>query len=170
MKLNAYFTHTNNRAVDALFFRPLGTDPNVNASGNLADLQYDPTQHIRDFRTTEFKVTMSFEPGAAYINTKQRRIKIKTRSRKHLYRQKLLFIALLLHLKKNPFSASEITCNNAIHHFDVIILHLKNNLISQKKRLLPNMDSKTEICSVPFCFSSKSQVYYLNASGRMPMP
>ncbi len=76
MKLNMTFTRTNNKPVDALFYQKLGTDLNVNASGNMRDLQNDPTNRIKSFNTSEFKVSMSFEPGATYINTKQRRIKL----------------------------------------------------------------------------------------------
>lgn len=76
MKLQAYYKRTRDKAVDKLFFQPLGTDAAVTASGNMSDLQYDPTKYQREFNTSEFKVSMSFEPGATYINTKQRRIKI----------------------------------------------------------------------------------------------
>jgi len=76
MKLNIAFTRTKNKPVDALFYQPLGTDINVTASGNMSDLQNDPTYRIKAFNTSEFKATMSFEPGATYINTKQRRVKI----------------------------------------------------------------------------------------------
>lgn len=76
MKLNASFTRTRNKPVDKLFYQRLGTDDNVTASGNMADLQYDPSKHLRTFNTSEFKIGMSFEPGATYINTKQRRVKI----------------------------------------------------------------------------------------------
>ena len=75
-KLTVYYKRTRDKARDALFFQRLGTDEAVNASGNMADLTYDPSKHVREFNTSEFKVSMSFEPGATYINTKQRRIKI----------------------------------------------------------------------------------------------
>lgn len=75
LKLCATYTRTQNRAVDALFYQPLGTDPNVSSQG-MSALTYDPTRHIGSITTSEFKLQMSFEPGATYINTKQRRIKI----------------------------------------------------------------------------------------------
>ncbi len=76
MKLNVAFTRTNNKPVDALFYQPLGTDPNVNISGDMRDLRHDPNLCVRSFNTSEFRVAMSFEPGATYINTKQRRVKL----------------------------------------------------------------------------------------------
>jgi hypothetical protein len=75
LKFNATFTRQNNRAVDALFYQRLGTDPNVSTQG-MSALTYDPSRHIHDITTSELKVGMSFEPGAAYSNTKQRRIKL----------------------------------------------------------------------------------------------
>ena len=74
-KLTATFTRASNEPVDQLFYQRLGTDPNVSERG-MSALTYDPSQHIRKINTTEFKLSMSFEPGATYINTKQRRIKI----------------------------------------------------------------------------------------------
>lgn len=76
MKLTASFTRTQNKAKDKLFFQRLGTDDAVTASQNMADLQYDPSKYVKAFNTSEFKVSMSFEPGATYINTKQRRVKL----------------------------------------------------------------------------------------------
>ena len=75
-KLTATFTRASNTAVDALFYQPLGTDENVNATGDISQLRYDPYKCVHKIRTSEFKLSMSFEPGATYINTKQRRIKI----------------------------------------------------------------------------------------------
>lgn len=76
MKLNVVFTRTNNKPVDALFYQPLGTDPNVNATGDMRNLQHDNNLCVNSFNTSEFKFSMSFEPGATYINTKQRRVKL----------------------------------------------------------------------------------------------
>jgi len=76
MKLNVAFTRTNNKPVDALFYQPLGTDPNVNATGDMRNLQHDNNLCVNSFNTSEFKFSMSFEPGATYINTKQRRVKL----------------------------------------------------------------------------------------------
>ena len=75
-KLTATFTRTKYRAVDALFYQKLGTDPLVNETANMRNLQYNPDCFLREYNTSELKVSMSFEPGATYINTKQRRIKI----------------------------------------------------------------------------------------------
>lgn len=70
LKFNASFTRTTNRPVDALFYQPLGTGGIGNSPVN------DPSQWIRDITTSEFKLGFTFEPGATYINTKQRRLKI----------------------------------------------------------------------------------------------
>lgn len=75
-KLTATFTRARNRGVDALFYQPLGTDEAVNASGRMADLTWDATKHLSALTTSELKLSMSFEPGATYVNTKQRRLKI----------------------------------------------------------------------------------------------
>ena len=74
-KLTATFTRTKNEGVDAMFYQRLGTDPTVTNVGMNA-LQYDPTKWIKSLNTTELQLKMSFEPGATYINTKNRRIKI----------------------------------------------------------------------------------------------
>lgn len=75
-KLTATFTRTRNRGVDAMFYQPLGTDEAVNASGDMSDLTWDTSKHLRELNTTEFQLKVSFEPGATYVNTKQRRLKI----------------------------------------------------------------------------------------------
>ncbi len=61
------YTHTDNKAVDALFYQPLDGVGTPSA---------DPSSHLRKMTTSEFKAKISFEPGASYINTKQRRLKI----------------------------------------------------------------------------------------------
>ena len=67
LKLNAQFTRTRNKAVDALFYQPLdGTGTPVN----------DPTHWIPNITTAEFKIGVSYEPNVTYINTKQRRVKV----------------------------------------------------------------------------------------------
>lgn len=66
-KYNVSYTHTANKAVDALFYQPLdgvGT-PSTN-----------PNDRLYKITTGELKAGISFEPGAAYINTKQRRLKL----------------------------------------------------------------------------------------------
>jgi len=75
MKLTASYTRTRNKGVDAMFYQRLGTDPNVTANG-MSALTWDETKHLSSINTSEFYVGMSFEPGATYINTKQRRVKI----------------------------------------------------------------------------------------------
>ena len=70
------FTRSSNRPVDKLFYQRLGTDPAVNSSLNMRDLTYNPDAFIKSLQTSELKVQLSFEPGATYINTKQRRIKV----------------------------------------------------------------------------------------------
>ena len=67
LKFNASFTHTRNRPVDALFYQPLD---DAGAPVN------DPAKWKHSMTTAEAKAAISFEPGAAYINTKQRRIKL----------------------------------------------------------------------------------------------
>lgn len=74
-KLTASFARTNYRPVDELFYQRLGTDPLVSTEGMKA-LTRDPSKYVNKIRTSEFKLGVSFEPGATYINTKQRRIKI----------------------------------------------------------------------------------------------
>lgn len=75
MELTMQFARTSNEAVDRMFYQPLGTDANVPTQGMRA-LTYNPDAYIHKLRTTEFKLGLSFEPGAQYINTKQRRVKI----------------------------------------------------------------------------------------------
>ena len=67
LKLNAQFTRTHNKAVDALFYQRLdGVGAPVN----------DPGHWIPSITTAEFKAGISFEPNVTYINTKQRRVKV----------------------------------------------------------------------------------------------
>lgn len=72
MKLETTFTHTRNRAVDNLFFQPLGS---FNGS-DISSPVNNPEAWRNNMTTSEFKVKWTFEPGATYINTKQRRLKI----------------------------------------------------------------------------------------------
>jgi len=67
LKLNASFTHAKNKPVDALFYQP------IDALGVPTN---NPTLWKRSITTAEAKASISFEPGAAYVNTKQRRLKI----------------------------------------------------------------------------------------------
>ncbi len=67
LKLNAQFAHTRNHPVDALFYQRLdgvGTPTN------------DPSRWLSGITTAEFKMGITYEPHATYVNTKQRRIKV----------------------------------------------------------------------------------------------
>lgn len=72
------FTRTQQRPVDALFYQPLGTDPFVTIHNDISRLSEPTSLHsrINGINLTEFYGSVSFEPGATYINTKQRRVKI----------------------------------------------------------------------------------------------
>ena len=74
MKLYAHIDRTHNDAVDELFFQHLGTGVKDAQGG------YSPVNNSQMWDnkmiTTELKATITFEPGATYINTKQRRLKI----------------------------------------------------------------------------------------------
>ncbi len=66
-KLNALYTHNRNHPVDALFYQKLNGSQTPTP---------DHTQWLSGITTSEFKISVSFEPGATYMNTKQRRIKV----------------------------------------------------------------------------------------------
>lgn len=72
MKLEATFTNTRNEAVDHLFFQHLGSFEGRDPSQPVND----PSAWNNHMTTSEFKLKWTFEPGATYINTKQRRLKI----------------------------------------------------------------------------------------------
>lgn len=83
LKYSLTYTRTRNRAVDALFFQPLGSKPIGLLNENSPEMWSDPIKPVGDgnfninhITTSEIKVGISCEPGATYINTKQRRIKI----------------------------------------------------------------------------------------------
>ena len=67
LKFNLTATHTKNKPVDAMFYQPLGSDPTPTN---------DPSKWKRSMTTSELKASITWEPGASYINTKQRRRKI----------------------------------------------------------------------------------------------
>ena len=67
LKFGFSATHTKNRPVDALFYQPLSSNPIP---------EQNPAKWKRTMLTSELKASISFEPGAAYVNTKQRRLKI----------------------------------------------------------------------------------------------
>lgn len=77
-KMQLKFTRTQMRPVDELFYQPLGTDPVVTEMQNIHLLSEANSylHRIRGINTSEFYANVSFEPGATYINTKQRRLKI----------------------------------------------------------------------------------------------
>ena len=70
LKAMLSFTSTINKPVEALFYQKAGTGPSVHMPVN------DKKYWLRDIHATELKLAFSFEPGATYINTKQRRRKI----------------------------------------------------------------------------------------------
>lgn len=74
------YTNTRNRPVDALFYQRLGSsaydlDGNLNPEADITSPINDSRYWVRQLQTSEFKAGISFEPGAVYINTKQRRIR-----------------------------------------------------------------------------------------------
>ena len=75
MKFYAHIDRTQNDAVDELFFQHLGTGPQDPATGAYLPVNDEKFWDNR-MKTTELKATITFEPGATYINTKQRRLKI----------------------------------------------------------------------------------------------
>ena len=85
MKFYIHFDNTRNEAVDQLFFQHLGTQASAAAVSSATALSAaaatpqptnDPRFWDNNMTTTEVKATLTFEPGATYINTKQRRLKI----------------------------------------------------------------------------------------------
>ena len=88
-KISASFTRADASPVDALFYQRLGTGT---ADGYPIN---DPSLWVKNIITSEFKVGCTFEPGATYINTKQRRQKINMDapvvSVSHTYGMKGLF-------------------------------------------------------------------------------
>ncbi|MBR3456027.1 MAG: carboxypeptidase-like regulatory domain-containing protein [Bacteroidaceae bacterium] len=61
---------TIHRPVEELFYQRIGTGPSKGRPVK------DPSYWLESIHATEFKAGFSFEPGATYINTKQRRRKI----------------------------------------------------------------------------------------------
>ncbi len=74
MKFYAHIDRTRNDAVDELFFQHLGTGVK-NTKGVFSPVN-DESMWDNKMITTELKAMVTFEPGATYINTKQRRLKI----------------------------------------------------------------------------------------------
>ncbi len=75
-KMQLRYMRTHQRPVDKLFYQALGTDAAVTATADMSRLAYAPALHRRSITTSELYGSISFEPGATYINTKQRRVKI----------------------------------------------------------------------------------------------
>lgn len=73
MKFYAHYSNTRNEAVDKLFFQPLGTGDTENVIAGRAT--NDSRFWNNNMTTSEFKATLTFEPGATYINTKKHRWK-----------------------------------------------------------------------------------------------
>ena len=72
------FTRTRQRPVDELFYQRLGTDAAVIANGDIRYLDETNSllNRVDGITMSEAYASVSFEPGATYINTKQRRVKI----------------------------------------------------------------------------------------------
>lgn len=72
------FTRTHQQPVDELFYQRLGTDATVSATRDMSrlDLANSLQNRVHSINMSEFYANVSFEPGATYINTKQRRVKI----------------------------------------------------------------------------------------------
>ncbi len=66
LRLGLQLKHEKDEPTAALFYQPLSAEgmPSPNAA-----------DHIRSIRTTEVRASLEFQPGATWINTKQRRIK-----------------------------------------------------------------------------------------------
>ncbi|MBR4589719.1 MAG: carboxypeptidase-like regulatory domain-containing protein [Bacteroidaceae bacterium] len=64
IKISADYTHARNKAVDELFYQPL--------NGDILPVQ-DKSLWLKGITTSEFKFGFSYEPGATYFNTKQKR-------------------------------------------------------------------------------------------------
>ncbi len=77
-KAQIKFTRTHQRPVDRLFYQPLGTDDAVTAARDISLLDEATScrNRLDGITTTELYANVSFEPGATYTNTKQRRVKI----------------------------------------------------------------------------------------------
>lgn len=73
--VNASLTRTSSKPVDALFYQQLGTGT-PDASGVSALPDNNPDKWVNGMKTSEVKVGVSYEPGATYVNTKQRRLRV----------------------------------------------------------------------------------------------
>jgi hypothetical protein len=75
MKLYSSFTRTGSKPVDALFYQSLGTGT-IGSDGVGLPSMDNKSSWVGKMNTSELKASISFEPGATYVNTKQRRLKI----------------------------------------------------------------------------------------------
>ena len=75
-KMQLKYTRTQQRPVDELFYQRVGTDAGVIITQDMSRLQRNPDLWVKGINLSEFYAGVSFEPGATYINTKQRRVKI----------------------------------------------------------------------------------------------
>ena len=75
MKFYSSFTRTGSKPVDALFYQPLGTGT-IGSDGVGLPSMDNKSSWVGKMNTSELKASISFEPGATYVNTKQRRLKI----------------------------------------------------------------------------------------------
>ena len=75
MKFYSSFTRTGSKPVDALFYQPLGTGT-IGSDGIGRPSMDNKSSWVGKMNTSELKASISFEPGATYVNTKQRRLKI----------------------------------------------------------------------------------------------
>ena len=66
LRLGLQFRHEKDEPTAALAYQPLDRGDAPSA---------DPADHLHHIRTTEARVSLEFQPGATWINTKQRRIK-----------------------------------------------------------------------------------------------
>jgi hypothetical protein len=75
LKFYSSFSSMNSKPVDALFYQPLGTGEQI-ADTKVFVPTNDPSKWVESMRTSEFKASISYEPGATYVNTKQRRHRV----------------------------------------------------------------------------------------------
>ena len=68
LRFNVELKHEINEPTAALFYQPLQED------GSLTPTE-ETTTNVRKIKTTDARVSIEYQPGATWINTKQRRIK-----------------------------------------------------------------------------------------------
>ena len=65
LRFTARLQHETNEGTAALFYQPLSTG---------ATPSTDVTTHLKNIKTADLKVNLTYQPGVTWINTKQRRI------------------------------------------------------------------------------------------------